>query len=429
MKYLRCFHFVYIISVSTFTFSQNVISATIKDFDSSLDLEFVSVYNKNTKNFIETNSKGNFSLEFKLITDTIEISYLGYEKKSIAINQISAIIYLKRLEIKSELVEIIGFKESYQINREKRILKFITNDTFVFSLNKVSVGLETKYNIEVFNEFGISQKVIPLDGYDKKIDILSNCMRKTYLKIDTVCIRFEFNNSQFQLIEKLSLDKYNHIFGNCVSYFDKKLVYQMSKFKGLEKRYFLVNANKNTSIIFKEIILEDRLKLYNYDLGKIEYGKNISTMDITDGGQNRLIRNKQADSHFLESVFHTNHKNNYIFPLDSGFVIFNYDEKSIELFKNDGLLIKAIKGVEILSNDEFKNIIIHDKIKSEFYTVKKIKTEYKICSIDIFTGNVKDCTSLNVSFFDLIEIINGNVFILGRKNNVEFNKLYYKSIN
>lgn len=229
------------------------------------------------------------------------------------------------------------------------------------------------------------------------------------------------------MIEKINAVDFYKLFGKCIGNFKSTYMYELVKMNGLHKLYFVVNAD--SFHIAKSIVFDKKIKNYIDDKGFIEYGKNVSTMEITDYASNLQIRRDQASSFILENIIHKNRVNNFCFVYDNNFVLFNFDEAKMEWFDNEGKAKKTIESVDFLASDQYKNFVLQDKLGGKFYVVKNLRDDYQICMIDMNTGIVNDCLSLNIAFFESIEIINGNVFILGRKNNIEFNKLYYKSNN
>jgi hypothetical protein len=397
------------------------------DSKSFIPLEFVIVHNKANNQIVETNKNGAFSMPINSLKDTLEVTYLGYNRLTLISGDIKETILLKQNTNLLDEVKISSSKTSKQLNtKDQSPISIVSDDSLLYVLYTKNKGRNEKYSLHILNEYGIIKDIVAIEETEK-VELIKNCRSDLYLKLGDEIILIDIIDNTFQMIEKINADDYYKLFGKCISNYKSFYMYELVKMNGLHKLYFVVNAD--SFHIAKSITFDEKIKDYIGDMGFIEFGKNVSTMEITDPSMNSEIRRAQASSFLLENIIHKNRVNNFCFAYGNNFVLFNFDEAKIEWFDNEGKLIKAIKSVDLLASDQYKNLVIQDKLGGKFYIVKNLRDDYQICIIDMKTGNVSDCLSLNVSFFESIEIINGNVFILGRKNNVEFNKLYYKSIN
>jgi hypothetical protein len=270
-------------------------------------------------------------------------------------------------------------------------------------------------------------KKIPID-HGTKVDIFKNCQYHIFLQINDECIKIAFENQQLSLIEKIKFMDYQSLFGNCMASKEGQFVYQLARWNNLEKNYVLVDPNEGNSKLFKSIIHKERLQSYKQDMGFIAYGKNVSTMGISDGVNNRLVRNQQADSHFYETTLHKNQTNNYFFALDTSFVFFNFDEKKIEIYDLHGDLTQTSTDHPIFRNKHKTCIVLHDNISQKCYFVYDTHNDYMISEIDIDTPQILESIALNLVYFESIDIINGNIFSLGRNSVIGTTALFYKRI-
>ncbi|MBK7636615.1 MAG: carboxypeptidase-like regulatory domain-containing protein [Saprospiraceae bacterium] len=407
--------------------SQRVVYATVLDSKSNKPLEFVIVRNKANNQIVETNKNGAFSMPINSFKDTLEVTYLGYNRLSLISGDIKETIFLKQNINLLDEVEISSSNTSKQLStKDLTPISIVSDDTFLYVLYTKNKGRNEKYSLHIFNEYGVIKDIVEIEEKEK-FELIKNCRGDLYLKLGDEFILIDIIDDTFQMIEKINAVDFYKLFGKCIGNFKSTYMYELVKMNGLHKLYFVVNAD--SFHIAKSIVFDKKIKNYIYDKGFIEYGKNVSTMEITDYASNLQIRRDQASSFILENIIHKNRVNNFCFVYDNNFVLFNFDEAKMEWFDNEGKAKKTIESVDFLASDQYKNFVLQDKLGGKFYVVKNLRDDYQICMIDMNTGIVNDFLSLNIAFFESIEIINGNVFILGRKNNIEFNKLYYKSNN
>ncbi|UTW62326.1 TonB-dependent receptor [bacterium SCSIO 12741] len=90
MKYL--FLYFLLFWVVSPVFSQTVISGSVTDSESGEPLPFTHVYNVRTQHKTTTGSLGDFSLEAQVGSDTLVISFLGYETQRILATQSVSVV-------------------------------------------------------------------------------------------------------------------------------------------------------------------------------------------------------------------------------------------------------------------------------------------------------------------------------------------------
>lgn len=425
---LKTVHLLHIITLILLNVSlansQNFINSLVLDSKSKMPLEFVLIHNRANDEIVETNSKGEFILPINSLSDTLEITYLGYYNLRLISGDVKAeILLLQNINYLQE-VKIYSNKNSIPLNSKNLYpISIVSKDSFLYVLNRQNKIKEDKYVLQIYNESGVIEEVVKIEE-SKNIELVKNCHGNIYLKVGNEYVLIEFVNNLFRMVEKISENDYTKLYRNCIGYFKSTYMYELEKLNGLNKLYFVVNTDSFTLV--KSILFEEKIENYKEDMGFIEYGKNVSTMEIYDAGLNSKIRRAQASSFLLENIIHKNRVNNFAFDSDSNFVLFNFDEGKIEWIDIKGQISKTIDSVEFLSSSHFENLIVQDKAKQKYYAIKKMSSGFKIYDIDIFTGTISEYISLDVAFLDALEILNGNIFALGRKNNTEFNKLYFK---
>jgi CarboxypepD_reg-like domain len=405
------------------------IRSKVVDKKTKKALPFATVYNLNRNHVAETNGEGFFTIKFERLTDTLITYYLGYKTDTTTIGQVNEAIFLLPIQNLLAEIEISDFKKSTIINHPKITpIKFVTSDSLGFLLSERMIGFRKKYELEVYHYTGVSLKKIPIDHGDK-VDIFKNCQNQIFLHIDDECIKIAFENQQLSLIEKMIYSDYQSIYGHCMASIEGQFVYQLARWNNLEKNYFLVDPKEENSKLFKSIIYEERLQSYKQDMGFIDYGKNVSTMEITDIGQNTKIRRIQAASFLLEKIIHKNNTVNYFFSQDTSFVFFNFDEKQIEIYDLHGDLTKTITNHPIFRNKHKTCIVLNDDISQKFYFVYDTHNDYVISEIDIETTRLLENIALNLVYFKSIDIVKGNIFSLGRNSIIGPNALFYKRLD
>ncbi|HRG41437.1 MAG TPA: carboxypeptidase-like regulatory domain-containing protein [Saprospiraceae bacterium] len=424
-----------LIHISNFTFGQvgslilkNEIRGTVVDRKTNRELQFATVFNLSLNLVADTNEDGNFTLEFKNSADTIITFYLGYKPDTTIVSKLKEVIYLEPIQNLIAEIEITDNRNARMINNPKFApIKFVASDSLIYLLSMIQSGFKKNYELEIFRSNGVSVKKIPI-AHVKKMNILLNCQNEVFLHIDDECIKIVFENQQLTLIEKMTFRDYQSLFDHCLASKEDVLIYEKARWNDLEKHYFLVNLNEGKSALITSVIHDQRLQSYKHDLGFIDYGKKVSTMEITSEGNNRFIRNQQADSHFLEVIFHKNHTDNYFFALDSGFVFFNFDEKLIEFYNPIGGLKQTILDHQIFNSKSKNYCVLQDKLSKKLYYVQERHNDLMVSEIEFGTGSISDGIALDIVFYESIAVVGGNLFVQGRKSLIEDYEVYYKRL-
>ena len=425
---LLFFSFLGMAQVDNLSGEQFVVGATVVDNNTKKPLQFATVYNLTTKQAAETDAKGVFFIKIVSSTDTLITFYLGYKADTTIVAQVRDIINLIPIDNLLSEIEITENRNARAISQSKLSpIKFVTSDSLIYLLSERYSGIRKSYELEIYNSDGQPLKNISVE-HANKVDLFKNCQNHIFLRIGDECIKIAYQNSQLTLIEKMSDKDYQNLFRHCLASINGKYIYEISRWNNLEKQYFMVIPNDGKSSVFKSIVHENRLKYYQNDLGFIEYGTNVSTMGITDAANNRLVRNQQADSHFYEKTFHKNHTDNFLFSINNGFLLFNFDEKKIEYYDQDGVLTQATSGSPIFESKKYKNVVLQDYFTNKFYSVQDDYDDFKICEIDVVSDKVTAGISLDLIYYESIAIVKGSVFALGRANIIGANALYFKTL-
>ncbi len=116
---MKTLYFLFLTFISTFTFSQKTtISGYVKDVSNGEALVGVNVFKKGTTNAVQTNEYGYFSLTVNNPTDTVAVSYLGYQAQSFVAQKYAGSVITVKLEtegITSGEVEVTSQKADHNI--------------------------------------------------------------------------------------------------------------------------------------------------------------------------------------------------------------------------------------------------------------------------------------------------------------------------
>ncbi len=149
--------------------AQTTVTGVVTDGDSGIPLAGANVIEKGTTNGVSTDFDGNYSINVSSQSATLVVSYIGYTKKEIAVNN-QAIINVRLVEDASQLDEIVV--TALGIQRQKRSIGYASQkikaaDVILSEPVDLAQGLQGKVaglNISQSNGIGNSSSRVVIRG-------------------------------------------------------------------------------------------------------------------------------------------------------------------------------------------------------------------------------------------------------------------------
>ena len=412
-------------------FSQNQIKGIIQDAESKAAIPFANILNLQDGSGVNSDKKGEFRISVNELPATFQISYVGYKTDTVVINSSAKqVIFLKEDRQNLPTIEVSANQKLKAVNFSGFLPKtFVVWEGYIFLLSKN--GTFGNYQIETFDTQGNFIKKHEID-IGRIHDLEVNCLNQLYITNKDYGVRLDYQNKRLVPIEKTPIDKLETAFENCICSNENTLFYEVNLKNGLLKRYIEASRNSDETSLLREVCDKKHAAAYDAARGIIGEG-NVAT-NITSSGdkvENCRTRKAQAKADFLQNVFYKNYLENYIHTKDNEVVLFNCDEKKIEIFDEKGELINWVEmQFEPVINAGFK-AIISDKETGTYYSIFKEGRQFEIGHINLETGTIGLKQSMEVSAIKRAEIVGGKLFVLGIPENssgIKRNELMVKNL-
>jgi len=391
-------------------FSQQLtLKGQIKDDTSQEVIPYSTVQNINEETGVFADSLGIFVLPLKKLPTRLVLSSVGYQNDTIIVKNLSSnfSFFLQKDSNQLPTVEIVARQKLKAINDQTYFPhNFVIWKDYAFLLSKK--GTFGNFQIEVFDASGKLYKTHQLN-LGRIDDIKVNCLDKFFISNKTHNINLDYTSGQFVPLNKMLNSDYETLFEHCVCQDEKNLFYEIKSANGLVKKYVKADKTTGNSTLFKEIREEKRLENYKRDLSLIQEGNSISNMGDIDVGENERIRKIQSQGDFLEQVFYKNFTDNYFFTLNDQLVLFNHEERKIEVFGEES----AFVPMTFVGDKDYIGLILFDKIKQKFYAAFNIPKGIELREVNLKTGQAERNYFLDVAFFEKIKVQNDIAFVLG----------------
>ncbi len=261
------FQLILIFSLFNFALvAQTKVSGSIFDKETNEPIPFCNVKLQSSSVGTATDFDGGFKLEYTASIDTIEISFIGYDTKKIALklnhdNKIK--IYLSSQSVGLEEVVVYGDKK--QENPAHRIFKGIVKNRDKYDLDKLSAYEYESYNKIEFDLSNLTEKfksrkvMKPFDFVFDNIDtlngveylpiLISESLSNMYFRNDPkkkkeIIKANEISGVKDESIEQFFGDMYQkiNIYDNFVDIFGKNFISPFSKYGLQHYRYYITDS-------------------------------------------------------------------------------------------------------------------------------------------------------------------------------------------
>lgn len=393
-------------------FSQTQIKGIIYDEDTNNAIPFANILNLQNGSGVNSDEKGEFKISVNELPATFQISYVGYKTDTVVINSSAKqVVFLKQDLQNLPTVEVNANQKLKTVNSSGFLPKtFVLWKGYIFLLSKN--GTFGHYQIETFDNQGNFIKKHEID-IGRIHDLKVNCLNQLYVSNKKYSIRLDYAEQQLTPIEKIPTYEFDALFENCLCSNKNAFFYEIKLNNGLRKRYIKANKNAESSSLLKEIFYKERSEKYTADLKLISEGNTATNMGDIGVCENEKIRNLQEDSYFLETVFHRNPLENYLFSIDETIVFFNNDQQQIEFFDTEGVPVDSVQmQFSIAKNSNLSSIIL-DQETGIFYALTNESGNKFLSQIDLEKGILATKHSIEVQSFEKIKMVGNKLFVLG----------------
>lgn len=399
-------------------FAQNinqVITGQIIDSATLLPIANAHVVLLSEDKGISTNEEGMFSIELSSFPASLEFQHLNYHskieilksrsKKDLFIKLTPKIYDLSSVTIPSDL-------DTYNKNTNNFTLldyNFINNDILILQ-RKRSLG--GRPDLILLN-WNFDTILIKTNLPKSSTSIFKDCLNSYHVITKDSAYQIYINKDTIKLHDPFLLNWFNKMMNSCLFEKDSNLYFELSINNDFGHEIIYINREDKTKKTFlKYFDIDNYLKLTN-DISHISRKyflhsiPNASTNDCTIINH---IHRFDIENRYLREIDSKPIKNE-ILILNDTIVYFNYYNSVIQLFAKTNSSPLDI-AIDYKTNDGWGNYILVDELQNKIYSVVKNKLFYKVFSVNLKKGSLKQVSELSIFKGDNIKINDGYMYYL-----------------
>lgn len=409
-----------------FTHAQTsfLVHGVIKNQITQLPIEGVNIKLQNSYAGTSTNIKGVFQLRVSSLPATLIVSHIAYYGKQITITQPTAdsiivllsprMITLGEAEITSETQKVFKGKEQEIIDYE-----FQDMNLLILSYNVNKNRTELILTDEGFDTIHIQD----ISYLKNPKQLFNDCTGSCHVLTKDSAYQVYFDNKSIQLIYPIKLDKFFLILGDCLFEtrtniaFERKangthnkdyatqdfsdLPYLGPGNKKWNHLFYLVNKKTQVTTILNHVYeWKKKADAYDHSLFIISPYTKRSFDDIL----------RFSEMVYYKPAFQT------LKLLNDTIYYFNHLESRIDVYSDSILVIDTVH-IDYHNLQNWKQVIITDKLKNKAYTIFTIGAKYSINEINLHNGSLKEICKVEKLYPSKIRINNGFLYFLYNDTN------------
>ena len=364
-----------------------------------------------------TDKSGSFSFYADSIPATLVVSYIGFQTKTVLLDEtsFSLSLYLSREARELEEVEIkANANEPYFRDEHYAVLDYELADSMVYLL----IYRQRMSRSELICKNLTGDTVARSDPFTfTPVRLFHDCLGTLHVLSRDSGFQVYRHGKRLDLIHPVKLKKFEDVLKNCVASTAEILYFQKVTDRGLGVEYYGVNK-KN---------------LVRHSISNVKDEKKLKMLNRSAEDNFWLGNTKQPDSH--EDFITWNYVNKILYrPIKTtlyrvgGFIcIFNTPEHQMEFYDSIGnYSYKLALRVDKISDGRWTDDILVDATDGRVYTTFLRNGICSLYSIDLNSGNLKKRLSLEHSYPQKVQIYNGWVYYLYNVPGDADNKMLFR---
>lgn len=350
-----------------------------------------------------TDKTGAFSFFIDSLPATLNVSYIGFETKTILLDatSFSLTLYLTRKATELQEVEIkANAHEPFFKDEHYSVLDYETDSNMVYLL--VFRQQLSKSELICKNLEGDTiAKSVPF--YFKPVRLFKDCLGILHVLSHDSGFQVFRQEQSLHLIHPVNLKKFDDVLKNCVAATPGILFFQKSTDRGLGVEYFGVN---------RKTLLKNPIA------------------QIKDEKKMKMVRRNPKDAQLLETASHPDSRDDFVTwnyvhkilyrPIKTSLYligdytcIFNTPERQMEFYDISGnFSYKLALKIDQVNDGRWTNDILIDEATGKVYTVFVRNGTFNIYKINVNSGILKKRLTLFHTYPRKIKIYNDCVYYL-----------------
>jgi hypothetical protein len=396
-----------------------VIHGEIRNQVTGIPIEGVNIRLQNTYAGTSTNFQGVFELRVSSFPATLIITHIGYFGKQIIVAQPqsdSVIVLLSPRMITLGETEITAENQKVFKGKEQEIIDYEFQDTnlLILSYNVKKNRTELILTDEHFDTTHIQD----ISYLKNPKQLFKDCTGSCHLLTNDSAYQVYFDNQSIQLIYPINLDKFFLILGDCLFETRTHVAFERKSNSTPNKDYaaqdvsdlpslslgdekwnhlfYLVNKNTHVTTILNHVY-EWKKKIDAYDHAYFVFSPD-SKRSFGD-----ILR--FSEMVYYKPAFQT------LKILNDTIYYFNHLESRIDVYSDSLVLIDTVH-INYHNLQNWKQVIITDKVKNKAYTIFTIGAKYSVSEINLHSGSLKEVCKVEKLFPSKIRINNGYLYFI-----------------
>ena len=410
--------------------TSRIVTGIVKDVETGLPVENVNITLFKSTTGTVSNVDGIFRVSVARFPAVLQFSHISFYKKSITILKTSTDtikVLLTQRPVNLNEAEIISGKYRVLKGKNKEIVDYDFIDTNLLVLIKNTYT--RKYELIVMNDLYDTIGKVRIRKIKHPKSIFKDCMGNCHLLTNDSAYQLSFDERNPRLIYAVNLDRFKKLLGNCLFETPKYLVFtynsnnkpdlmyatrnpieitEPSKNGSWKQQFYGVDKNRHQKVIIDEFDeREKRQTAYEYSQF-IYYNQKDTTRYFGD-----ILRFNEMT--FFKQAFQS------MQYLNDTIYYFNHLKSCINLYSDSLILLDTIH-VNYHVRDNWKQVILTDKIKNKAYTLFVAGTKFILSNIDLKTGITTVVTVIDKPFPSKIKVNNGFLYFLYIDTSNEYGK-------
>jgi hypothetical protein len=414
-----------------------LIEGYIWDSETGAPLENVNIVVKNTNQGVSTDALGFFLIRLYKLPFTLEISYVGYETKSITYEGMP----LRSLRISLDpsstpLPEVIITSQridTLYADRVYSVMDYALTEKGVLLLIYKARLSRSELLLQDYDRNRLLElKVLPM----KPLRLYTDCLGEVHIHSMKKAYQLALQESSIEIYKPYGIDYFIEVMAGCRFHLQNKVYFEVFEIMGLVKKFYAVSKLDTTSTLIAVAADEEKLAFLGANPENSVFMNERETeqemlsslsgtpSDFQTLGQIRdlsvtLRFNRMA---YLSRIYAP------IFNLGDTVVIFNHPAGNIEFYNtNDSLIGKtAIRYhlnpeqdsvpefmFSLVNVSKWKEKVLVDKKQNRAYTLfHRINGTLDLYEINLSTGNTAYRLNIPFPYVQKIQIQDGYLYYI-----------------
>ncbi len=407
--------FLSVVTVTSLSGQIQQLEGLILDAADQQPLLGANIWNIKEQRGTSSNAEGRFTLNYNQLPIQLEVSYLGYEKQVLTIEEqpdsILTIVLktdarrLKEVIVRSEVKEeVLSNVEEYTVVRFE-----IFGDKIV---RLDYYDMRTKYQLKVLDLEGNQLNAFSLRDLKGIEDLYRSCRDNPFLMTRDEAIELELDGNELAIVQRIPRKTFEYYIEPCQASSGAYAFYTFEAMNGLAKIFKSYNHQTEESREIRVVSEQQQIYRLFEDIGKMAYGNVVHNLGVKNWVENQTLRRAQAEADFLGKVYYKPDQPTPLFVKGREVLLFNHLEERLEVYSLEGQL-RATQNLTYVEDKKWTKEVLQDRTTGQIYVLFDRKGGWGLREIDDYSGQLTDNElMLSETPLDQLVVANGSAYYL-----------------